>query len=167
MNTKTQRVALIGLLAAAALVFGWIECLIPINAAVPGIKLGLGNIAVVFALYRLGWRDALVLSAVKVLLSSLLFGSITGIIYSLFGAAASFCVMMLLYKFRNIGSAGVSAAGGAAHVTAQLAAAALLTSTAEVWRFLPVLLAVGGVSGMVTGGAAALVLKRTERKMIG
>lgn len=159
---RTQRIALLGILTAAALILGWIESMIPFVPYVPGIKLGLGNITVVIALYKLGRSDALVLSISKVLLSTLLFGSFSGLLYSAAGAAASYLVMCLIYKVRHFSPIGVSAAGGAAHIIAQLFVAVLMTDTVQIWRFLPLLMAVGCVTGALTGFAALLLINKVK-----
>ena len=159
---SARRPALLGMLLALALVLGWVEHLLPVFVSVPGVKLGLANIVVVFALYKLGRGSALLLSCAKVLLSAMLFGGLSGLLYSAAGAALSYLVMLLLHRRKSLSPIGVSAAGGAAHVTAQLGVAILLTATPGIWRFLPVLMAVGTVTGALAGLVAALVLDRLK-----
>ena len=92
---NTRKVAGTGLLLAVALVLSFIESRIPVFIAVPGVKAGLANIAVVFALYRLGWREALVISVFKVLLSALFFGTFVSLAYSAAGAVSRRRYMVL------------------------------------------------------------------------
>ena len=78
-NDKEQirigRTAFLGLLLAFALILSYIETLIPFQSGVPGIKLGLANLAVILSLYLFGWKEALLLTTLKALLSGLLFGT--------------------------------------------------------------------------------------------
>ena len=159
---RTQRVALIGILIALSLILGWVENMIPISAKIPGIKLGLANIVVVFALYKLGIGEAALLSVAKALLTSLLFGNMAGFLYSAAGAVLSYAAMVSVFRIKNVSPVGVSAIGGAAHVTAQVITAVILTSTEEIIRFLPLLLVSGCVTGVLTGTLTAIVLNRME-----
>ncbi len=157
---RTKRIAEAGLLAALALILGWIDSMIPLSSALPGLKLGLANLAVVIALYRLDIRYAAAVASVKVLLSSLLFGSVSGLMYSAAGALVSLVVMILIKRLPSVSAIGASAAGGAAHIAAQFVVAALLTSTPALLRMLPPLLAVGTITGSLLGITALAVMKR-------
>ena len=127
---------------------------------VPGVKLGLANIAVIFALYRLGWREALGISIVRVFLVSLLFGSLSALFYSLAGAALSLGVMALLRRSERFSSVGVSVAGGVAHNAGQILMAMLLLGTARLAYYYPILVVTGVAGGVLTGLTAAMLVKR-------
>ena len=157
---KAKKVAELGLLTAAAIILGWVEHMLPVVPSVPGIKLGLGNIAVMLTLYRMGGREAALVSAAKVLLSALMFGGFSGLIYSASGALLSFVIMLILHKRPAFSPIGVSAAGGAAHVTAQVLAAMLLTMTPQLWTLIAPLLAVGTLTGALNGYLCSLLLSR-------
>lgn len=157
---RANKIAAAGMLAALALILGWLDNLVPLSSALPGLKLGLANLAVVFALYRLGVWYAVSVSAAKVLLSSLLFGGLSGLLYSAAGAAVSLAVMVALFRIPAFSPVGTSAAGGAVHIAAQFGVAALLTATPELLGLLPPMLAVGTLTGALLGLAALLVLKR-------
>ena len=159
-----KRIATLGILISLSLILGWVEHMIPISVAVPGIKLGLGNIVVVFALYRLDPRQAFALSMAKVLLTALLFGGFSGLVYSAAGAAVSYGVMLVFYARKNVSAIGVSAAGGAAHIAAQVAVAIIITQTAQIWHLLPPMLIAGTLSGTATGAIAQLIINRTDIK---
>lgn len=161
---RTKKLAAAGLLAALAIILGWLDHMIPLSAALPGLKLGLANLAVVFALCRLGYARAAAVAAVKVLLSALLFSGFSGFLYSACGAAASLAVMCLLHRTGRFGAVGISAAGGAAHIIAQLCTAVLLTSTPEVFGLLPPLLAVGTLTGALLGVTAQAVIDRLPQR---
>ncbi len=160
---RYRRLAELGLLTALAVIFGWIEHLLPLVPSVPGIKLGLGNIVIMLALYRFGRREAALLSAAKVLLCALIFGGFSGILYSASGAILSLAVMIIMYKRKAFSPIGVSAAGGAAHITAQVLTAILLTSTTQIWRILTVLLAVGTLTGALNGLLTLALLGKLEK----
>jgi len=157
---KTRKIAELGLLTALAIILGWVEHLLPIVPAVPGIKLGLGNIVVVFSLYRFGKKEAAMISAAKVMLSALIFGSISGLIYSASGAIVSFFVMCILYKLSTVSSIGVSAGGGAAHICAQLCVAMIITATPQLWRILAPLLLTGTLTGALNGLLNNILIKK-------
>ncbi len=157
--TKAKRAASLGVLAALAFGLSWLELGIPLDWAVPGVKLGLANLAVMAALFLLGPREAAAVSAVRLLLSLFLFGNASAFLFSLTGAALSLTGMILLRKAGWFGVPGVSMAGAVLHNTGQLAAACLLTGTAAVMSYIPVLLAAGTVTGLANGLALAGVLR--------
>ena len=156
---SASKVARYGLITALALALSWLESLLP-PLGVPGVKLGLPNLAVVFALYRLGWKDACVISLVRVALVALLFGNGAALAYSAAGAVLSLAVMGLLWKTGKFSSVGVSVAGGVAHNAGQiLVAMALLETTRLAW-YLPVLWVSGTVAGVAVGVVAGELVKR-------
>lgn len=151
-TNKSKNVATAGLLAAAAILLGYVEHLLPVVPPITGIKLGLGNIAVLLALRMLpSPKIALGIMLTKVTVCALLFSGISALPYSLAGGAVSWAIMALLCQYQRLSAAGVSAAGGAAHMVAQVAVAALITSTAEVMILLPLLTAIGTATGFLNG----------------
>ncbi len=156
---KASKVAQYGLIAALALVLSYLESLVP-SLGVPGVKLGLPNIAIVFALYRLGWRDACIISLVRVFLVFLLFGNGAGLAYSLAGAALSLSLMGLLKKTGRFSSVGVSVAGGVAHNAGQILVAMALLETSRLAWYLPVLWVSGTVAGVLIGIVSGGLVER-------
>lgn len=157
---KTRSVALTGLLIALALILSYLESLVPMSLAVPGVKLGLPNIVIVFALYRLRPGVAGAISLLRVALVALLFGSVLSLAYSAAGAVCSFLVMWLLKRTGRFGCTGVSVAGAVAHNLAQVTAAALLLETGALAWYLPVLCLTGTLAGVCIGLLSALLVKR-------
>ena len=157
---KTRSVALTGLLIALALILSYLESLVPMSLAVPGVKLGLPNLVIVFALYRLRPGVAAAISLLRVALVALLFGSVLSLAYSAAGAVCSFLVMLLMKRTGRFGCTGVSVAGAVAHNLAQVAAAALLLETGALAWYLPVLCLTGTLAGVCIGLLAALLVKR-------
>ena len=156
---KASKVARYGLITALALVLSWLESLLP-PLGVPGVKLGLPNLAIVFALYRLGFRDACVISLVRVALVALLFGNGAGLAYSIAGAVLSLAVMGLLWKTGKFSSIGVSVAGGVAHNAGQILVAMVLLETSRLEWYLPVLWISGTVAGVLIGIVSGILVQR-------
>ena len=157
---KPKQIALTGLLIALALILSYLESLVPMSFAIPGIKLGLPNLVIVFALYRLRPRTAAAISLLRVALVALLFGSALSLAYSAAGAVCSFLVMLLLKRTGRFGCTGVSVAGAVTHNLAQIAAAALLLETGALAWYLPVLLLSGTLAGVCIGLLSALLVRR-------
>ena len=156
---KPEKVAQYGLLTALALALSWVESLLP-PLGVPGVKLGLPNLAIVFALYRLGFKDAWAISLARVVLVTLLFGNGAALAYSVAGAALSLGLMGLLKKTGKFSSVGVSVAGGVAHNAGQILVAMALLETSRLAWYLPVLWVSGTVAGVLIGIVAGVLVKR-------
>lgn len=159
---ETRRIAQIGVLVSLAMVLSYLESLFPVFLAVPGIRIGLANIAIVFALYHLGFRAALGISVVRVVLSALLFGSVISMSYSLCGALISLAMMAILKRSGLFGTVAVSVVGGVSHNLGQIAVACLILQTEAIAYYIPVLILSGVVSGVVIGIVSAVVLARLE-----
>lgn len=147
------------MLTAVAMILSYVESLLP-SVGIPGVKMGLANIAVIFALFRFGWKEAAALSLVRVLLVSLLFGSVGAMLYSLAGAVLSLAVMALLRRIDRFSTVGISVAGGVAHNAGQILMAMLILQTKQLLGYLPVLAVSGIAGGVLTGLAAALLIRR-------
>lgn len=155
-----NRAAYFGVFTALALIFSYIETLIPIQFGTPGIKLGLANLVVVIVLFKTGWKEALLLSVTRIVLAGFIFGSLFSIVYSLAGGVLSLGIMTLLARTGRFSVAGVSMAGGVSHNIGQLIVAMLAVETYQVGYYLPVLLIAGLITGAVIGAVAGEVLKR-------
>lgn len=156
---KTKKLVKLSLLTAVAMILSYVESLTP-SLGVPGVKIGLANIAVMFALYRFGWKEAVGVSLIRVILVSLLFGSVGAMLYSLAGAVLSLAVMSILKKTDVFSTAGVSVAGGVAHNAGQILMAMWILETNTLIYYLPVLAIAGIAGGILTGLCAALLIKR-------
>ena len=158
---KTKQIALAGVLCALASALGYIESLIPPIAPVAGFKIGLSNIAVMYALYRLGGRQAFFIMLVKALITSLWFSGFSALIYSLAGGTAAFFAMAAAKRF-GMSHRGVGMCGGVCHNIGQLAAACVVMGTASVLYWAPALLICGLVTGFFIGTVTFLVIKYTQ-----
>lgn len=160
-ENKTKKIALFGMLTALAFVLSYVEHMIPLPTNIPGIKLGLGNIVILTALYVLDWKYAAALAVIRVLLSGFTFGNLSMMIYSLGGVVISFFLMFVLKKMDKFSILGVSIAGGVGHNIGQIIVAALILGQA-VFYYLPGLIIGGVVSGILVGILGALIVKRIK-----
>ena len=161
MGKTSRKLAYLGLCTAVALILAYVEVLLPpLFTAVPGIKLGLPNIAILFVLYRYGMRYAAAVSFVRMAVIALLFGNPMTFVYSLSGAALSLLVMALLRRLDFLSVVGVSVAGGVFHNVGQILMAMLLLGTAELGYYLIVLAITGTISGIFVGLCGAMAVKR-------
>lgn len=159
----TKQLVTLSALIAVAMILSYIESLIPAFVAVPGVKMGLSNIATVFALYALGWQYAICVSVVRVFLSALLFGNFVSLIYSLSGAALALALMILLKKLDSFSSVGVSVAGGVGHNAGQIIAACIVMENAAISLYIIPLIISGTLSGIVIGLVAGNLVERVKK----
>lgn len=158
---SAKKIAYISMLSALAIVFGYIESLFP-AVPIPGIKLGLSNIVILFAIYRMDKSSAFFIMLIKVLVTSLLFSGFNVFWYSLFGGLFSLIAMTASKKLFSI--TGVSMLGGVFHNLGQLLVAAILMQTNAVFVYLPTLLISGVIVGFITGTVCSIILKRSNMK---
>ena len=167
MKNKSKTVAFIGMCTALALILAYVEILIqPLFPTLPGIKMGLPNIIIVFLLYRRGPLSAIGVSLLRILLVSLLFGNVMALLYSLAGGVLSILVMILLKKLRFLSPVGVSVAGGVTHNVGQILMAMLLLDTVELGYYLVVLTVTGTVAGILVGLCGAILINKLPKKLI-
>lgn len=165
MQRKTaERLAFLSVATALAMILAFVESQIPPLSAVPGVKLGLANIVTVFLLYRLGWREAVAVSAIRVLLSALLFGSFVSLMYSAFGAVLSLLVMIPSERFLPFSPIGVSVLGAVSHNGGQILAALILLGNAAIVYYLVPLVISGTLAGVCIGILGGIVAERVKLK---
>ena len=157
---NNRKIARYALLVALAMVLSWVESLVPVTAAMPGVKLGLTNLVVIFALYRMSLRDAAVISLIRVLLVSFTFGNAYAFAYSTAGAVLSLAVMALLKKTGKFSTVGVSVSGGVFHNVGQILVAMAVLGTGKIALYLPVLMVSGLAAGVAIGVVGGLLVQR-------
>lgn len=160
---KTKKVAFLGLSIALAMILSFVESQIPALIAIPGMKVGLPNIAIVFLLYRVGWKESVIVSLIRVLLVSMLFGNVQSMLFSIAGAVLSLTGMILLKKTNWFSPITVSIVGGILHNVGQILAAIFWTQTAQIVFYLPFLLVSGVIAGAVIGFVSGMLVKRSEK----
>ena len=164
-NSSSQKslsasfIARVGLMASLALIFSYVEAIIPYNPGIPGIKLGIANVVTVIALYKFGPKDAVAVSVIRILIAGLLFNGLFGMLYSLAGAALSLIGMIALKKTGLFSVAGVSMAAGVLHNLGQLLMAAALIEDLRIFFYFPVLMFSGIAAGILVGIISTLVLR--------
>lgn len=165
-GTPARNVATSAVLAALALIFSYIEVLIPFQPGLPGVKLGLANLVVIVCLYRMNAKYALTINIIRVIVAGLLFTGLWGLVYSLAGSLLSFAVMYLLKKTNLFSVIGVSMAGGVAHNLGQLLIAAFAVSTASLLYYFPILIVSGMVAGLIIGIADYILIRRIPASVL-
>ena len=154
-----QKTAYLGLFSAVAIILGYVESLVPVFAGIPGIKLGLANLGVLFILKKYSFKEAALVSVVRILVIGFMFGNLFSILYSLAGAVL---IMTLMLKKTSFSLIGVSVAGGVSHNIGQLIIAMLIVNNASVFVYMPALLVAGVAAGVVIGGLTNEIVKRVH-----
>ena len=159
-----------GMLLACALLLSYVESLIPFGFGIPGIKLGLANLAVVLCLYQNHTKTAFLLNLMRILLAGFLFGSLYSILYALAGGLFSFFVMWAARASGFFTIRGVSVLGGVFHNIGQLLIAGFVVRTVGVFYLIPYLLLAGVLTGwligFITGLLEPYLRKIVERKTL-
>ena len=171
----TWQMTSVALLVCLAMVLSYVERMIPLSFTIPGIKLGLANLAVLSGIYLLSFRQALTLVVLKCVMTAWIFGSFAAFLYSSAGSLLSFFVMAALVwlmrrrekdrpagrgagRQASLGIILVSAAGGVCHNLGQLGMAALVVGSFKVFYYLPVLIAAGFLTGLLIGTCVRVTL---------
>lgn len=161
---KASKLSLLALSVSLAMILSFVESQIPAMVVIPGVKVGLANIVVVFALYKLGWKEAVVISLTRVFLVGLLFGNGISILYSITGATVSFAAMVLLKQAKVFSTMAVSVAGGVLHNLGQIAMACVIMGTDVLRYYAPFLILSGTLAGIAIGVLAAIMIRRIDLK---
>lgn len=167
--TDTKKLAKLSMLLAVSLILSYVESLIPFGFGIPGIKLGLANMAVLICLYCIGTREAIAINVMRILLAGFLFGNLYSIIYSLAGGLLSFVAMWLAKRYDILSIQGASILGGICHNFGQILIAAFVVETAGVFYYFPYLLLAGVITGFVIGLISKILIpyyKRIERNFL-
>ncbi len=160
MNTK--KISYLGLLIALAFVLSYVENLLPISIGIPGAKIGLANLVVMVALYTIGSKNALMLSIVRVILVGFTFGNMAMMMYSMAGALLSFLVMYITKRCKAFSITGVSVLGGVFHNVGQIIVAIFVLETEKLIYYLPLLIIIGTITGLVIGIVAGMICQRIK-----
>ncbi|WP_024865783.1 Gx transporter family protein [Butyrivibrio sp. FCS014] len=160
---SNKRIAFLGLFVALAFVLSYIEYLLPLNIGIPGAKIGIANLAVMVTLYTVGEKSAIALSVVRVVLVGLTFGNISMMMYSLAGATLSLLVMLIAKRIGKLSMTGVSVLGGVSHNIGQIIVAMLVLETESLFYYLPFLIVVGTITGVVIGIVSNLITVRVKK----
>lgn len=167
MKKKNKTVAFLGMCTSLALILAYVEILIgPVFPSIPGIKMGLPNIVIIFLLYRKGRLSAIGVSLLRIVLVSMLFGNTMSFLYSLSGALLSILVMIVLKKLDILSTVGVSVAGGVTHNLGQVLTAMFLLETSELAYYMVVLTVTGTLAGIFVGICGSLLVKKIPQNLL-
>jgi heptaprenyl diphosphate synthase len=159
---KARSIATFGLLVALAFILSYIESLFPLSIAIPGIKLGLANLVVMVALYKLGVKEAFVLSIIRIILVGFTFGNPSTMMFSLAGGLLSWLLMVIFQKTKLFSMIGVSIIGGIAHNIGQIAVSIVVVENIDIVYYLPFLLVFGVIMGAIIGVLGTIIIKRLK-----
>ena len=166
MRGKTKKIAFLGVITSVALILAYVEAILPpIYAAVPGIKVGLPNIVIIFVLYKFSVKEAAMVSGVRLLIVALLFGNVMTLAYSAAGAVLSLAIMTLLKKVDSFSTVGVSIAGAVSHNLGQIAVAIFLLESTQIGYYMIILAVTGTIAGVFIGLAGNTILRRINFKI--
>lgn len=163
--SPAKRAAVSAILACLALIFSYVEAIIPFSAGIPGVKLGIANLVILIALYEMGPRYAFAVNAVRILVAGLLFNGLFGALYSLAGGLLSFLVMWGLKKTGLFSMTGVSMAGGVAHNMGQLLVASAIVANLKMFLYFPILMFSGLASGIAIGIVSQIIYQRVPKQL--
>lgn len=156
---SAKEVSRLGMLTTLALILSYLESMIPIFVGIPGVKLGLANLVIVFMLYRMTVKEALMVSVMRILLAGFMFGNMMSILFSLVGSLFSIMIMCLFKRLKGFSIIGVSIAGGCAHNIGQLCVSAFVVQTSRIIYYFPILM----ISGILTGFMIGILLQAVLR----
>lgn len=165
-----KKAALCGIFTALAIVVSAFESLLPIQALIPlpGLKLGIANIVIVYVLYYIGGKEAFTVLLLRCAVSGILFGNVTSFLFSLCGGLFSFFATSLMKKYgkNRFSFVGVSVVGAACHNTGQIIMSCIILGTISTMYYLPPLLLASVICGIITGVILCLLpdLNNLKRK---
>lgn len=163
---SVKKIAIIAIFVTLALVLSYVDSLIPLAIMVPGIKIGLANIVIILSLYMIGEKETILISTIRVILSSLLFGTMLTFAYSMTGAILSLIIMIILKKKTTLATMTISIIGAVSHNIGQIIMAVMIMSTKEIIYYLPILMITGIISGTIIGILASLLILFTKKNQI-
>lgn len=161
-NLKINKISLIGVMIAGAMLFSYVESMIPIMIPIPGVRLGLANIIVLLSLYLLGAKEAFLIGLMRVCLSALLFGNVFSFSMSLFGFLVSYSFMLIIYKTKAFSCYGVSLGGGAFHNMTQLVVASVIIHSTGLFKYTFLFTLVRVLTGLLMRFLTNMIYERVK-----
>ncbi len=163
MKDSTKKIAVLGIITSVALILAYLEALLPpLWSAVPGIKMGLPNLVIIFVLYRYGFKEAATVSGIRLFIVAMLFGNVMTLAYSVAGAVLSLTLMAILKKIDRFSTTGISVTGAVAHNLGQILVAVFLFDTIQLGYYMIILAITGTVAGIFIGIGANILIKRSS-----
>ncbi len=166
IQLRSKKYSYLGVFLALALLLSYVESLLPVFFAVPGMKLGLTNVVIVLTLYFFGVKEAFLISISRILLVAILFGNAYSFLYSLCGGMLSLLFMSILYKMDRYHMMTISIVGGITHNFGQILAAMILLDNSYIFSYYPILFISGALTGFLIGFLSFEIYKRIYRLKI-
>lgn len=157
-----KKLSYMSVFTAFAVILSYIEVLIPFNFGIPGMKLGLANLAIVLAIYYIGAKEALLINIIRIVIIGLLFGNVFSILFSLAGGLFSFLLMYICKKTGLFNIITISAVGGVSHNVGQLVVASFVVKTYGILYYIPVLIITGLITGILIGIVASIIRNKIK-----
>lgn len=160
--TKTKKLVFLSLLASLAIVIYIIEAQLPILVPIPGVKLGLSNMVSLSTLLVFGPLECLGVLILRIVIGSLLTGSVSAMFFSLAGGLLSNLGMIILYLIfkKHISIWVISVIGSILHNIGQLFVAAFVIQNLKIYYYLPILLISGIITGFFVGMGSSFIKKQ-------
>lgn len=162
MNKKVESIAVVGVLSAFAIILSYIETFITFDFYIPGVKLGIANIAVVIVLVKYGMGQAFMVNIIRIFIVCIMFSNTFSLLFSLIGAAFSFVVMCILKRAGCFGIIGISVSGAVFHNIGQIILASILIYGKSIVYYIPVLIIAGIITGIIIGIVSGMVIKHLK-----
>lgn len=160
---SVSELAMCGLFVALAMIFSYVESLLPIPFPVPAMRLGFANIAIITVLYMYGERDAFAVNLVRIILSAVLFGTINSFLFSISGGLVSLVVMVFIRRIKIFSILGVSTLGGITHNMVQILIAIWTLGSFAIGYLMPIFIVMGLVTGIICGLISRLFMKHVSK----
>ena len=161
---RNEKLTKMAMLVALAMIFNYVESLIPINFGIPGMKLGVANLVTVVGLYFLELPEVFLVVVMRILLTGFLFGNGMSIIYSLAGGILSLLMMVVIKRINGFSVIGVSIIGGVSHNIGQIIVASIVVENLKLVYYLPALLIAGAVTGFIMGILSKKILPTVQKE---
>jgi heptaprenyl diphosphate synthase len=164
-QSQLRKYVYIALLVAQGVIIGLLERMIPFPFSfAPGAKLGLANLITIVSIFTMRWRDSFLLLWLRLLLTTLLGGTLSTFLYSAAGAVLSYFGMLLIKQLgpKRVSLIGISAAGGLLHNVGQLVVASLIAQSWSVMLYLPILSSIGILAGFAIGITANYLFEHIQ-----
>ena len=161
---RNEKLTKMAMLVALAMIFSYVESLIPINFGIPGMKLGVANLVTVTGLYFLELPEVFLVVVTRILLTGFLFGNGMSIIYSLAGGILSLLMMAVIKRINGFSVIGVSIMGGVSHNIGQIIVASIVVENLKLVYYLPALLIAGAVTGFIMGILSKNILPIVQKE---
>lgn len=163
---RNEKLTKMAMLVALAMIFSYVESLIPINFGIPGMKLGVANLVTVTGLYFLELPEVFLVVVMRILLTGFLFGNGMSIIYSLAGGILSLLMMAVIKRNNGFSVIGVSIMGGVSHNIGQIIVASIVVENLKLVYYLPALLIAGAVTGFIMGILSKKILPIVQKEAV-